>query len=87
MDTSLLGILTMALIAYWRDLKQRIADVILERDTARQEAAHWLKEYNFLRRGYDALAGMYQTVTRRMPNAEPLPFDPDALRIDEEPPS
>jgi hypothetical protein len=86
MDTSLLGILSVVILGWIRELRERLAEALRERNSARLERDHWFAEWSFMRRGYDALASMYLTVTRRMPDAEPLPFDPDALRSSASPP-
>lgn len=77
MDTSLLGLLSLVIMGWIRDLRQRIAGLIIERDVARAEVAATVKRYAELQRAYDLVVGLYKRLARRVPDADPLPYSPE----------
>lgn len=77
-NPSILGILLFVFVGWVRDMRQRIADLIVERDTARAGEATITKLYRELRDVYNVVIGQYRQLARRVPDADPLPYSPEA---------
>lgn len=78
MDTSLIGLLSLVIMGWIRDLRQRIAGLTVELATARAETAAVTKLYSELRDVYNVVIGAYRQLARRVPDADPLPYSPEA---------
>jgi hypothetical protein len=78
MDTSLLGLLSLVIMGWIRDLRERIAGLTIELAASRAETATATKLYADLRDVYNLVVGQYRELARRVKNADPLPYSPES---------